>query len=102
MLSPSRRRSAVLLVLLVLSFLTTSGVWAAGSAALNERPSKTATPASASLFGRAWNLVAAFWAKSVCHIDPNGLCVFYPDPAPSVTTQGDTGCAVDPNGRCGS
>jgi len=100
MLSPSRRKAVLLL--LILSLLSTSGLWAAGSAARNEQPAKAAAPAPASLLGRAWNLLATLWAKSGCAIDPDGRCVPHPDPASAATPQGDTGCAVDPNGRCRS
>jgi hypothetical protein len=98
MTSPSRRCQAALL--LTLTLLTTSGAWAASGPAgrKNEHPA-VVKPASASLLGRAWNLLTALWDKEGCGIDPDGRCIA---PAPVVPAQADTGCGIDPNGRCNS
>jgi hypothetical protein len=100
MLSPSRRK-AVLLLLLILALFATSGAWAASSPVRNERPSRVAAYDPASFLGRTWNLLAALWAKEGCQIDPDGRCVPHSAPAATVTTtQTDTGCQIDPDGRC--
>src|SRR6266849_7062028 len=95
--SPSRRRYAILLFLLTLSLLAVPAL-AAGPAAHRARPAEAAEQLfQASFLGRAWNLLAALWAKEGCHIDPNGRCAPGPTVVPPVTAQGDTGCNIDPN-----
>lgn len=68
----------------------------ATSPAANARPTHGDAPAS-SMLERIWSLVAGFWSKNGCQIDPSGYCVSGIGEGGSAT---ENGCVIEPNGQC--
>jgi len=54
-----------------------------------------AAPVPSGLFSRAWSLLASLWGETGCNVDPNGRCG-----TRSVQVRTDTGCTGDPDGHC--
>jgi hypothetical protein len=84
-------RCKVFLVLL-LTVLAVPWVSAAGGPAA-DRPVDTAA-SRLDLFDRLWTFLESAWSETGCMIDPDGRC------APAPQPQTDEGCMIDPNGRC--
>jgi hypothetical protein len=56
-------------------------------------------PVPPDLFHQILSFFTSPWGETGCDIDPNGRCLAAP-PAPFVLL--DEGCDIDPNGRCGT
>jgi hypothetical protein len=78
-----------ILVLVFAAFLATSP-------AAQALPVHDEAPASGML-QRVWSLVANFWSKNGCRIDPDGYCVTGLGEGGSTT---ENGCVIEPNGQC--
>ena len=86
-------RRKVFLVLL-LTVLAAPWAAAAGRPAADRPVEAAASPLD--LFERAWTFLKSTWSETGCMIDPNGRCMPAPPP------QTDEGCMIDPDGRCGA
>ena len=51
--------------------------------------------------GRLWSYITSFWSETGCYIDPSGRCGSRSS-VPAPTDQLDSGCMIDPDGRCSS
>jgi hypothetical protein len=51
--------------------------------------------------GRLWSYFTSLWSETGCYIDPNGRCASH-SATPVPTDQVDSGCYIDPDGRCGA
>ena len=77
--------------------------WASAATAQKPRAAQAAAPAASSLLDRAWRLLQSLWGESGCMIDPNGRCVTGATQAPAPKSLfDDEGCMIDPDGRCHS
>lgn len=88
-----RRKTALLLLGLTLAL-----PWRA-MAEPHREPACRAAPAAQvplDLAGRLWSFLTSLWGETGCYIDPNGRCLAGPDP--EVAGQTDTGCHIDPDG----
>jgi hypothetical protein len=112
------RRKTVLVVLVVL-LLTTP--WASAAPRQGRGGPVTAFGILVpDVLSQAWSFLTGGWRKEGCHIDPDGRCVTPATPlqtkegchidpnggqcvtsAPPMSSA-DTGCQIDPFGRCGS
>lgn len=81
-------------LLLLLTVLTAP--WASAAVGqVADRPAESeASPLE--LLGRVWDFLKSAWSESGCRLDPNGRC------APAPQPQTDEGCRLDPNGGCGA
>jgi hypothetical protein len=61
-----------------------------------------AAPKPLDLFGRLWGFLTRVWSETGCNVDPFGRCIPGTTDEQPPTTEGDEGCNVDPLGRCGS
>jgi len=93
---PTLRKVAILLLLA--AFLA-SGASATGSW-LEHPGQETAEVSPRVLLNHALAYFTRLWNKSACHLDPNGQCIAAPIPVPNWGNQADTGCIIDPDGRC--
>ncbi|MEO6193890.1 MAG: hypothetical protein ABIS20_12830 [Thermoanaerobaculia bacterium] len=86
MTSSSRKSLAVLFALLLASTAVS---------AEPRGPHRARTVASDSMesFSRFWRVLAGFWTKNGCSLDPSGICL--PKATPT-----ENGCSADPDGRC--
>jgi len=82
------------LVLLLLTLLTAPLAAAAG----RQAQPKAGAPAPSEILSRAWSLLASLWGETGCNVDPDGRCVTRP--AQVAPPHLDTGCIGDPDGRC--
>ena len=85
MTSSSRKAVVVLLVLLLAST-------AVSAKPRGSHPERVMASDSMESFSRFWRVLASFWTKNGCSLDPNGSCL------PMATTK--NGCQVDPSGYC--
>jgi hypothetical protein len=90
---PVVRRTLVFLLLALA--LTASAATAAGQAPASPRGVASSGAAPLDILGHLWSFLTKAWIDEGCYIDPNGCA-----PKPAVTAQQETGCMVDPNGRC--
>ena len=82
------------LVAAVLGLCLSASGALAGSGLESPRAPEIAASWSLSQLGISLRLLlAGFWAKAGCHIDPDGRCA--PQPIAS-----DIGCHIDPDGHC--
>lgn len=92
MQNASFRRNVFLLLLLALL----AAPWAASARDLAaDRPAEAAA-SPLELLGRLWGFLQSAWSETGCRLDPDGRCA----PAPQPLT--DEGCRLDPNGGCGA
>jgi hypothetical protein len=93
MLSASFRRKIILFLLLAIVALP----WAA---AAGPRPEGVGTAKAQAptldLLSRLWSFFTSVWSDTGCRIDPDGRC------APQPQEETDTGCRIDPSGGCSS
>jgi hypothetical protein len=118
--SSSRKASVVLVAL----FLATTAVSAEPRPGAGTRPAGIVASNPMESFSGFWSVLASFWTKNGCQMDPDGRCLptkngcsvdpdgrclpikngCSVDPSgrclPAATTTLDNGCSVDPNGRC--
>ena len=47
-----------------------------------------------------WRHLASLWGQTGCHIDPGGRCL--PGSTAGAGNPGDEGCEIDPDGDCAS
>ena len=59
-------------------------------------------PEPPDLLSRLWLFVTSLWGDTGCHLDPHGRCGAAVTVEPPETTNGDIGCHIDPHGSCGS
>ena len=109
MMTPSSRKA---LVVLVAFFLATTAVSAESSSGARARPARAvASNSMMESFSGFWSVLASFWTKNGCQVDPNGRCLPTKNgcqidpsgrclPAATTTTTLDNGCSADPNGSC--
>lgn len=86
-MTPSSRKSVVLLVALLLASTAVS------AEPRGSHPEGIMASDSMESFSRFWNVMANFWTKNGCGADQNGICL--PKATPT-----KNGCQVDPDGRC--
>jgi len=98
MMTSSSRKAFVVLVAL---FLVTTAVSAEPRPGARAHSARTVAMESFSGF---WSVLASFWTKNGCSVDPSGVCLptkngcqMDPDGHCLPTKNG---CQVDPNGRC--
>ncbi len=106
MTSSSRKASVVLVAL----FLATTAVSAEARSGARPRPARTVAANSMESFSGFWSVLASFWTKNGCSVDPDGRCLptkngCSADPSgrclpAATTTTLDNGCSADPNGSC--
>ena len=89
MTSSSRKAFLVLVVF----FLATTAVSAEPRSGSRPHPGRIVAFSSMESFSGFWRVLASFWTKNGCSLDPNGICL------PATTTT-KNGCSVDPDGRC--
>jgi hypothetical protein len=89
MMTPSSRKALVVLVAL---FLATTAVSAEPRPGARPRLARTVAFSPVESFSGFWSLLASFWTKNGCSLDPDGSCL------PAAPTK--NGCSVDPDGRC--
>jgi len=82
------------LVLLLVGLLTAS----LASAAVRQAAPKTAAPSAIEILARTWSFLTRLWSETGCDVDPDGRCVN--NSVRPVPPQGREGCTGDPNGRC--
>jgi hypothetical protein len=87
MMTPSSRKSVVLLLALLLASTAVS------AAPRGSHPERVMASDSMESFSRFWSVLASFWTKNGCSLDPNGICL--PKAKPT-----KNGCQMDPDGRC--
>jgi hypothetical protein len=106
MMTPSSRKALVVLVAL---FLVTTAVSAEPRPGARLHPARTVASNPLESFSGFWSLLASFWTKNGCSLDPSGVCLpakngCQVDPSgrclPAATTTLDNGCSLDPDGRC--
>jgi hypothetical protein len=88
-MTSSSRKASVVLVALLLAATAVSAESRPGT-----RPPSARTVALSSMesFSGFWSVLASFWTKNGCQVDPNGSCL--------PTTPTKNGCQMDPDGRC--
>jgi len=85
-------RSRKVVVLVVVAILALPWVSVAGPRQEEVRPAVS----ESGLLGRLWELVTSLWSASG-YTNPPG-----DEPEPQPTNDIDSGCHIDPNGRCGA
>jgi hypothetical protein len=81
-------------VFLVLLLTVLAVPWASAAPRLDaDRP---AAASALGLLDRVWAFLKSAWSETGCHLDPDGRC------APAPQPQTDEGCRLDPNGGCGA
>jgi hypothetical protein len=88
----SFRRNVLLLFLLAVL----AAPWASAAGRLDDARPVEAAASPLDVLDSFWTFLKSAWRETGCMIDPDGRC----EPAPQ--PQGDTGCMIDPNGRCGA
>ena len=81
------------LIALVVFFLATTAVSAEPRSGSRPHPGRIVAFNPMESFSGFWSVLASFWSKNGCQVDPNGICL------PTTTTT-KNGCSVDPDGRC--
>ena len=100
-MTPSSRKALVVLVAL---FLATTAVSAEPRPGARPRPARTVAFSPVESFSGFWSVLASFWTKNGCSVDPSGSCLPTKNGC-SVDPDGrclpiKNGCSLDPNGRC--
>lgn len=107
-MTPSSRKALVVLVALLLA---TTAVSAEPRSGARPRPARTGAWSPMESFSGFWSVLASFWTKNGCQVDPDGRCLptkngGQADPnglclsgqCPTMIL--DNGCSADPNGSC--
>ena len=96
-------------VVLVAFFLVTTVVSAEPRLGSRPQPGRIVASNPLESFSGFWRVLAGFWTKNGCSVDPSGICLpakngcsVDPDGRclPAATTTLDNGCSLDPDGRC--
>ena len=88
MTSSSRKAFLVLVVF----FLATTVVSAEPHSGAKPQSGRIVAFSPMESFSGFWRVLASFWTKNGCQVDPNGSCL------PTAPTK--NGCSLDPDGRC--
>jgi hypothetical protein len=98
------RSSRKALVVLVAFLLATTAVSAEPHSGARAHSARIVGLSSVESFSGFWSVLASFWTKNGCSVDPSGSCLpakngCQIDPSGSCLPA-KNGCSVDPDGRC--